>query len=263
MILSAVIVMIAACSSPESRELKKAQAEAARGFHRTSLTYYDNVLIRAPESPSALIAAREAARISMLDLKDYQKAIYFNRHLVRYSPDADERLTAQKQIAALYFDHLQDYTQAVVEFGRLLATPLPFAEKTGYQLAATRSNYYIGRFDQAESEIDRLLNERLDEPTRFAALTLRGNILVARKDFAKAVETYRTIIREFPAKAKEENVALSLAVCYEENGDFKNSIAVLEGLRGTYKTPEYIDLRIHRLKEREKNRPGAKGLGRK
>lgn len=261
--LSLATLVVSGCQPPEKRELARAQATAARGHFRTSLTYFENVLLRAPTSPSALAAAREGTKISLLDLKDHKKAIEFSRHLVHYSPDPEERISAQKQIASLYFDHLQDYGRAVIEYGRLMSMPTAHSDRPAFQLAIARSNYYLGKFDQAESEMERLLAEKLDPPNRFSALMLWGNVLVARKNFSKAVEVYKTTMREFPDRSRDENVGLSLALCYEENGDYRNSVAVLEGLRGSYSPPEYIDFRIKRLKERQKNQPGAKGLGRK
>ncbi len=79
------------------------------------------------------------------------------------------------------------------------------------------------------------------------------------KILRRAADIFKTLIQKFPEKSIQENVALMLAVCYEENMDFKSAIAILEEHRNKYSPPEYIELRIKRLQERLKNAPGAKG----
>lgn len=253
-------LLLSACTKPEERDLKNGMADVGRGYFRVSLSSFDRALKREPDGPAALAAAREGARVAIFELKDYKKAVDFLRHLILHSQDAAERESAQKQLAAIYFENLQDYPRAIMEFSHLLATNPPFAEKAKYQIAIARSYYYLGQFNQAESEVDDLLKERLSAQVKFEAWSLKGTILVARKQFSKAAEIYKSILAEFPERSQQENIGLQLAVCYEESQDFKAAVTVLEGMRSTYKPPEYIELRIKRLQERIRNQPGAKGF---
>ncbi|HRO66074.1 MAG TPA: tetratricopeptide repeat protein [Pseudobdellovibrionaceae bacterium] len=255
-----VFLTIVGCTSPEERDLKRGNAEVKKGHSRTSITYFERVLKRNPSSPVALQAAREGARVSVFELKDFKKALGFYRHLILYSQDAKEREQAQKDLANVAFDNLNDYEMAAAEYSKLLGLNLPFAEKAKFQIALGRSYFYLGRFEQSESEIDALLKERLQESTRFSALTLKGNILVSKKLFGEAAEIYRQVLKEFPEKSKEENVALQLAVCYEENHDFRSAIQILESTKSDASNLDYVELRIKRLQERLRNQPGARGF---
>jgi hypothetical protein len=51
-------------------------------------------------------------------------------------------------------------------------------------------------------------------------------------------------------------------VIYEELKEFSKAIDVLEGMREGYAHPDFLDLRIRRLRERMGNQPGAQGLKR-
>lgn len=255
-----VFLGVVACSSPEERDLERANSEVKKGHARTSITYFERVLKRNPSSPSALQAAREGARVSVFELKDFKKAILFYRHLILYSQDSKEREQAQKDLANVAFDNLNDYEMAAAEYSKLLGLNLPFAEKAKFQIALARSYFYMGRFEQSESEIDALLKERLQEATRFSALTLKGNILVSKKMFAAAAEIYQRVLKEFPERSKDENVALQLAVCYEEDQDFRSAIHVLENTKASTSNLDYVELRIKRLQERLRNQPGARGF---
>ncbi len=132
-----------------------------------------------------------------------------------------------------------------------------------YKLTIARAFFYLNNFNQAQSEINEASRLKIPDEIMFDLLILNGNILVAQKKFPKAIIVYNDILKKFPMLSQKENVKLTLAVCYEENLQFKESIEILEKLKDIYKPPEYIELRIKKLKERLKNLPGAKGLYRK
>jgi tetratricopeptide (TPR) repeat protein len=258
--LIVLLVAITACSSQEEADYQLAQKAISQEHYRIALDHLDRVIKRNSTSKLPLEAARDAARISYFEIKDFQKAVEYHHYIVLHSGDDKERVESQKQIAAIYFNNLQNYPRAIIEYSKLQQMPHTDLEAAQYKMNVARAQYYQNNFFQAESEIDSLLKLKSDDTTRFNALMLKGNILVARKDFKDAAEIFKGLIRDFPEKSIQENVALTLAVCYEENFDFKSALEVLESHRGKYQPAEYIELRIKRLQERMKNAPGAKGF---
>lgn len=256
----ALVLALSACSSQEEADYKQAQKAMGQEHYRIALAHLDRVIKRSSSSKLPLEAARDAARISYFEIKDFKKSVDYYHFIVLHSEDEKERVESQRQIAAIYFNNLQDYPRAIIEYSKLQQMPHTDLEEAQYKMNVARAQYYQNNFFQAESEIDSLLKLKGDEATRFSALMLKGNILVARKDFTKAADIFKELIRDFPEKSIQENVALILAVCYEENFDFKSALGVLEAHRGKYNPPEYIELRIKRLQERMKNAPGAKGF---
>ncbi len=259
-LLIVLVLALSACSSQEEADFKLAQKEISQEHYRIALGYLDRVIKRNSSSKYPLEAAREAARLSYFEIKDFNKAIQYHHFIVLHSTDVKERIESQRQIASIYFNNLQNYQQAIIEFSKLQQMPHTDLEASQYKMSIARAQYYMNNFFQSESEIDSLLKLKSDDNTKFSALMLKGNIQVAKKDFLNAAETFKSLIKEYPDKSTEENVALVLAVCYEENLDFKNAIAVLEAHKDKYNPPEYIELRIKRLQERQKNAPGAKGF---
>ena len=253
-------LIVIGCSSPEQSDYKKAQNEIAQGHFRIAMSYLDRVIKRNAPGEYPMEAAREAARISFFEIKDFSKSIEYHRFIVLNSLNDKERLQAQKEIADIYFNNLQNYKQAVIEYSKLQQMPHTDAEEAQYKMNVARAQYYQNNFFQAESEIDSLLKLKSENAVRFSALMLKANILVGKKDYVPAAEILKNLIQEFPEKSSQENVALILAVCYEENNDFKSAIRVLEEHKSFYKPAEYIELRIKRLQERMRNAPGAKGF---
>jgi lipopolysaccharide biosynthesis regulator YciM len=254
------VLALAGCVPGGQREYETAQAEAASGQFKSAVGHYDKILIRFSGEEVSLRAAREAARISFYDTKDFKKAVGFFKYIVLYSNDASERDSAQKQIADIYFTQLNDYPKAVIEINKVLTITSNPTERAKYKINLAKAYYYQNNFAQAENEVDEFLRATKDEKLRFDLTMLKGNIALAKKDLTKATEIYKEVMRVFPDRAQRENVALTLAVCYEELKDFKNAMATLEILKKTHPVPEYIDVRIKRLLERQKNAPGAKGM---
>lgn len=255
--------MVVACGPPEKREFNRGENSVKEKNYKESLIHFRNSIKAEPESDWALKAAREAARISHYQEKDFDSAIQFYRHLVLYSKSSDERIYSQKEIANLNFDSLQNYKTSIIEFYKLLQMTERDIDKAILKLSIARSNYYLNQFDQALSEINEIIRMKLTQEVEFDALLLQGNILVAQKKFQKAVSVFVDLMKRFTEKAQKENVPLTLTVCYEENFQYKEAIQILESLKGKYSPPEYIELRIKRINERIRNQPGAKGLHRK
>jgi tetratricopeptide (TPR) repeat protein len=258
--LIGTVFLLASCTPPEGREYKHGQDEVAHGRFLASLDFFERAIKRNPESDWAMKAAREGGRISYFEVKDYKRAVNFYRSLVVNSRDSQERIEAQKKLAEIYLENLQDYPQAIAEYSKLVEQNLSDQEVGQDHLSLARAYYYQNNVFQADSEIAQILKLKVEPPLRFSALMLSGNILIAKKEFSLAANLFKDLIKEYPDKALHENVPMTLAVCYEEAGDFKGALSVLEGLRGKYSPAEYIELRIKRLKERQTNQPGVKGF---
>jgi len=251
---------LGACSPPEARDYQLAQQEVSLGHFTAALESFDRVIKRAPTSETAIKAARDGARVATLETKEYKRAAAYHQFVVLHSPDPAERMNSQKQLAGLYFDQLQNYEKAIVELNKLVQGNEPEMEIAHYKLDIARSHYYLNNFFQAHSELDELLKMNIPDSERFSAWVLKSNIHIALKEYPKAIEILKKVTTLYPEKSLQENVFQTLAVCLEENDNFNEAIKTLESVKNKYPQPEYIEIRIKRLRDRQKNRPGARGL---
>jgi tetratricopeptide (TPR) repeat protein len=225
-----------------------------------ALGQLQNTLESDPDSPRALAAARLGARVAQLEAKDYALAVEFYKGIVIRSPEVDERRVAQKSVAQIYFENLQDYDQAVIEYEKLLKLEQRPAEAFHFRLNLAKSHFQLNNIDQALNEIDVLLAHSKFPAEVFEAKVLKATTLIAAKRQSEAAQLWEELLKEFPEKSQKENVALNLVVCYEDMNEFGKAIEVLERMSATDAHPEYLKLRIQRLKERKANQPGAQGL---
>lgn len=258
-----IIFLLGSCTNPQESDYQKAEAYIKKGYYRKAAKYLDQAIKRNEQTDVALLAMKEAARITFLEIKDYKKAASYYQLIIRYSSNEIDRLEAQKQLASLYFESLQDYERAAVEYSKLATTSRVDSERALYKLSVARSYYYLGNYFQTLSEIEEILKLKSDKDVEFQARLLHGNVSVAQKKFGEAAKTFQEIIAKFPEKSLKENVHLVLSLSLEESGDYRQALSVLEKIQDRYEPKEYLDLRIKRIQERAENQPGARGYNRK
>lgn len=261
----ALILLISAtgCNvSFQNWQFRAANKLAAKKQYRTAIDLYSRVMRRGPTQPLAIEAARAGARFAAFEAKDYEKAAEFQSHIVLYSKDSMERLNAQRELVDLYFVKIRDYDQALVELSHLIPL-IPPKERPIYQLQVARSYFNLNNLSQALIEIEEILSKKkISRDLRFDALVFKGNILQASKRLDEAIKVFTELRRDFQKRAEAENIGMSLAVSFEEKNELKAAVDVLEDMKQHSPNPEFIQIRINRLKERMANLPGAQGLKR-
>lgn len=241
-------------------EYEKGKAAARAQKFEEAVKYFNKVIIREPESKVAMAAAREAAQISYFDTKKFTDAIKYYQHLVKFSQAERERRESQIRIASIYFDKLTDYQRAIEEYNKLLLLRNSNNEIVEFRFALSKAHFYLNHFQDAQSELERALKIVEESERKFDLLLFLGNIYFNTKQVDLAIKTYEKIMADYPERAKKDNVAMNIIVCYEEIEDFDSAISRLEKMRPTYNDPEFIDLKIKRLRERKGNLPGSRGL---
>jgi tetratricopeptide (TPR) repeat protein len=240
------------------REYRAERAIEHQDF-ASALKILSDIMQSDPDSPRSLSAARLGARVAQFHAKNYGQAVDFYKHVVMRSPEVEERKSAQRYIAQIYFENLQDFNQAVFEYEKLLRLDLTPEESFRYRLNLAKSHLRLNNIDQAVIEVDSLLSQKHSADEIFEARIFKANSLVAAKRLSEAAQMWEAILKEFPEKSQKENVAMNLVVCYEEMKDFNRAIEVLERMREGYAHPDFLDLRIRRLRERMGNQPGGQG----
>jgi outer membrane protein assembly factor BamD (BamD/ComL family) len=253
--------LLPGCSiSSEKLEFEHAQQDVQKKNFKSAFTHFKAVMDHDPRSELALKSAKEAARISHYELKDYKEAVRDYKNLVLYSTIERDRIEAQKKIADLQFGQILDYDQAITEYNRLLELPHSTAEDLEYRTAIAKSYFYKNSFFQALAEIDTIIKHNYKKDLLFDPLLLKANIYLTTKQLDDAVTVLKRLMSDYPERAKTETIGLVLGICYEEQKNYAKAIETLESIKNTYPRKTFIENRIKLLKERQAYLPGAKGL---
>lgn len=220
---------------------------------------YTNVLERDPNTQLSLQAAQKGAPVAHLDLKDYNAAVRFYRHIIYKSSDEEERKSAQRYIAQIYFENLLDYDQAIVEYESLLRLKLSEEEIFRYRFNVAKCHYNLANMGQAMSEAEALISQFPEREDLYDAKVLKANILLQNKKHQEAAEVLENVVKQYPDRAKKENLALSLVSTYEDLKEYDKAMTVLEEMRPWYSHPDFLNERIKRMKQVRSNLPGAQG----
>jgi tetratricopeptide (TPR) repeat protein len=242
------LALIGCHFTPQAKYLEDARDQAKAQNWESAVNLYEKLVRVHPDKEEALEASREASRIALINIKDDKRVVFFLKHIVDHTPDHSERVAAQKNMAQIYLEKLNDYPRALVEINRALTFVRAGPERPQLRLMLARAYSFMSEFTQARSEIDQLILENSDPETNFRANFLKANILQNEKKFTEAVLIYKNLLERDPERSSKEQIALSLAVVLEEQESFDEAIAVLEKMRVGYKVPEMIDLKILRLK---------------
>lgn len=237
----------------------RARRAMMRQDYPAALMIFQEIVDRQPDSRRALSSSRQGARVAHLETKNYPLAVEFYKHIILRSPDPEERRNAQRYVAQIYFENLLDYEKAVLEYERLLKLTTAREEAFRFRLNLAKAHLQLNALEQANNELDMILSQKLEPDEIFEAKILKANILMSDKKLNEAAVSWQEVLQEFPERSQKENVALNLVVCYEEMKDFEKAIEVLERMKADYPNPDFLNVRIARLKERKSNQPGAQG----
>lgn len=254
--------MLASCYwTPESKYIQTGKEAVKKQNWPLAEEHFEKTVKVAPESTLALEAAQEGAKVSLVHTKDFNRLIFFLRHIILNSKSQDERVSAQRLLAETYYDKRADYPNAIIELNKLLSYIEDRKEQASIRLMLARAHFFQNDFFQARSEVDAAIEEQQEPDFLFKALLLKANIYFNEKKQAEAIALYEKLMRDYPEKSKEEQVALNLAICYEDKEEFSKAIEVLEkAIDEGYVKQEMLEVKVTTLKARQLQQPGAKGL---
>lgn len=200
----------------------------------------------------------EAARLLRFERQDYESALKHLRTVVLSSDDEKMRLLAQESICEIYFDHLQNYQEALKEL--LILEPLqPESKKKELlRLKTAQAQHLIGNGQAALEYIDSVLKISTVDKNPF--LKLKAQVLQSENKFDEALKIYDQIYVSSQNYFKTENLFYAVSAIHEEKKDYKQGVEYLEKHNEEIADKNYLELRIKKLKEKQINKPFSKGV---
>lgn len=200
----------------------------------------------------------EAARLLRFERQDYESALKHLRTVVLSSKDEKMRLLAQESICEIYFDHMQNYQEALKEL-LILEPLLPESKKKELlRLKTAQSQHLIGNSQAALEYIDSVLKISTVDKSPF--LKLKAQVLQSENKFDEALKIYDQIYASSQIYFKAENLFYAVSAIQEEKKDYKQGVEYLEKHDTEITDKNYLELRIKKLKEKQINKPFSKGI---
>lgn len=200
----------------------------------------------------------EAARLLRFESQDYEAALKHLRTVVLSSEDEKMRLLAQESICEIYFDHMQNYHEALKEL--LILEPLlkESKKKELLRLKIAQSQHLIGSSQVAREYIDSVL--KISGVDKNPFLKLKAQVLQSENKLDEALKIYDQIYNLSQKYFATENLFYVVSAIQEEKKDYKLGVEYLEKHSEEIADKNYLELRIKKLKEKQINKPFSRGV---
>lgn len=255
--------LVVSCSRTAESERKTADSLVDKKDYKSAAAYYLKAIHRSEDRAAKAEAQIQLAQLYLNFLEKPLEAIDQLQKAIVNARDSKIRKIAQMQVADIYFERLTDYKKAILEINKVLSLHISDKQRADYQLKLAKSYYYLEQFYQAEAEVKEMDKiEGLSDEAAFQAQLLLASILQGKKDTDRAIVLIQSMQKNNGELSVKYNLAMSLALIFEELGRYTEAIAVLTEAKTHYESPEYLEIKIRRLQEKAENQPGALGFKR-
>lgn len=214
--------------------------EAVALFRKLHDDYPD--FVRAPQ------ALYQTAEILDLYQAEYSDALLIYLMLERDYPDAPDVVTARKQAAVLYKYRLNDCSQAIAVYQKVLDLPGP--DKDQYQYEVADCYFRLNNFEQARIEFDSLIKNYPQSPL-VAEVQYRIAMTYALEGkLPEAAGAYRLVIEGWEGSSYALEASFGLATVLEEQEELVESLKILEELAGIYPKKDILERKTQQVRER-------------
>jgi tetratricopeptide (TPR) repeat protein len=261
MSLLLVAAIIAGCNS-DARQLKeRAEAGWREGNYDDAVRVYTLLYERDKDGAYAPGALLNIGNIYYLNLRNLEKAIETYKKLAAEFPGKKEEYEARMQLAQIYEYEIDDLSQALLEYDRILENKdLESRQETLFK----RANIYFRQedYDRAWREL-RQIEESGTAGTHLAAqVSLKlGSISQIRQRYEEAASDFEKVVGS-PCQECRRQAILSLTKTYEALYDFDRAIKTVQKLDQYPEDKQRVSLEVQRLtaKKNQLNGSGASDL---
>ena len=203
------------------------------------------------EHPAFVRAPRAlflAAEIQDLHLGRYSDALLTYLLLERDYPDAPEVEPARREVAVVYKYRLNDCSQAIAVYQKVLDQSGSDHDQLQYEVADCY--FRLNNFEQARIEFESLL-KNYPESGLIAEVQYRIAVTYALEgQLPEAAGAYRLVIERWKDSPYALEARFGLATVLEEQEKLVEALKILEDLAGIYPKQDILEHKTEQVRER-------------
>lgn len=226
----------------------RAEALLAQGDYNEALELYRSIIQKKSNHPKVPASLFKVGEIEALYQKNDQQALIAFLTLEKDYPGKAETLSAQKYLANIYKNRMEDYGRAIVAYQSLLEGGIGEADQIQYEIADCY--FRQGNYEQARIEF-LSLGKNYPESLLVPEVRYRIAVTYSLEGLSKEAENaYRNMIREWPQSPYALEARFGLASVLEERGELKAALKTLQELQGIYPEDDVLMKKIDQVTER-------------
>lgn len=209
-----------------------------------------------PKSSLAQQALFRIGVIQYLYLDRHREAVRSFKQFVAVSENQELVFQAEKSLAEIYLNRMEDYRQAVEQYRKILEKYPKSEERDFFLLRLAKAYYGALDFDNAIVTYRQLVKEYPKSQHVPEALYQIGNTLYTKgapADIDQATAAFKDVINRYPDSQQAVFAQFGIGNCLEEKDQIDEALAIYTKLLDKHPARGVVEAKIFRLKER-KNR---------
>jgi TolA-binding protein len=258
---------LSACTidSPKSRYILAERLWTDQNYG-ASVTEFEKVIAKDPHGALGLQALFRAAMTQTIYLGQHAAAVEkFHRYIER-ADEPESVWEAQKQIGEVLFAKTEQYDAAIRHYRILLKMKPAPAEAAEFLYRIGRSHFFLYQFEAAIQAYQELLKRFSKDPhAEIASLEIghshftKAGLTEVRstqgvESYQEAMDAFQEFIRKYPQSPKVSEANFGIASCLEAMDQLDEAYHAYEALRGKYPSPQVIEIKLVRIRERKEQR---------
>ncbi len=243
------ILLLEGCSRDPLKLVEQAQTCWRAGDYQDAIRLNTQLYETDAAGKYASQALLNIGNIYYLNLRQIEKAIDAYQKVTTEFPQSPQAYEARGQLALIYENEIEDYSQAIIEYDKILeANNLDNRAEIQYRKA---NNYFRqGDYDLAWREFRHIEESGEGGPHLAGQVCLKlGNINQIRHQYDDAVGYFLKVI-DSPCPECRRQAILSLADAYEALYDFEHAIETLQKLDQSPEDKQLVRREIARIKKK-------------
>ena len=238
------------CNSDARQLAERADARWREGNYEEAIQINRLLYERDPQGKLAPQALLNIGNLSYLNLRKIKDAVDAYKKLVEEFPGRQEELKAHLQLADIYENEVQDLSEAVTEYDKILESK---ALDNRLEIEFRRANAYFKMEDYLRALRELLRIEEAGVAGHLADQVFLkiGNIYQIQRRFEDAAGYLRRVEKS-PCPECRHRAILSLAETYEALYDIPHAIETIRELDHTPENEQRVSQEIARLTEKER-----------
>lgn len=268
-VFSGLLLLQLSCSvdSVKNRYLL-AEKLWSEGSYAAAVLEFDRVSRRDPEGDLGRRAMLRSAMTQTLFLKEHAEAIRKFTRIIEREGDSELGWEAQKQIGEILYSRQENWSASLAHYQQLLKRRPDASEAPEFQYRIAKCHLSRWAFDPALEALEVVVSKWPKSKVAADAMLDRGTVWLIRGEqrpgevyASRGKDVYREAIRQFevflrthPEHKRAPEAVFGMASAYEELEQLDQAIVHYEKILESYPIPQAVQIKLHRLKERQARR---------
>lgn len=234
--------------------------------YAASVAEFEKVTTKDPSGKLGIQALYRGAMTQSLFLSRFDDAIRKLKRFIELTDDPEAQWDAKVQIGEILYSKLEQYDAAATHYRALIQERPKSPLIAEFRFRVAKASFYLRQFDVALKEFAGITQshpktpwaEKASYELGFTVLTKSGQQTEERAGlsaaYQEAIDAFDHFIKKYPQSELVPLARFGIANCLEEMDQLEAALHSYEALKATYPSPNVIEIKLARIRERQAQR---------